>query len=69
MEQVSTVDAENLGDTPCRYCIAQAVAGIGEAQAELALGARIAVSELGQHGLKVANGEAEPFGMRKLHGK
>ena len=42
-------------------CISLAAAGIGEAQAELALGGRIAVSEIGQHGLKVANGEAEPF--------
>ncbi len=55
--------------TPCRYCISLAAAGIGEAQAELALGGCIAVSEIGQHGLKVANGEAEPFGVRKLHDK
>ena len=55
--------------TPCRYYIAQAVAGIGEAQAELTLSARIAVSVIGQHGLEVATGEAEPFGVRKLHDK
>jgi hypothetical protein len=53
--------------TPCHYSLA--AAGIGEAQAELALGGCIAVSEIGQHGLKVANGEAEPFGVRKLHDK